>query len=173
MQRVLQIGQWMGYFLVGLLGCYSFSVAIARQDEFFEAIFSAGLAATVVAVVGGLIAGWRSALPPTGKFQHRLKAGGSWVAGAIGGGGILLPFLVVTPFLAKTAHGDSRISRIIQKIILVCLPDDRACGEQQYYGTIALVIVFYFLVGFVGAIVCGELARRRYVDRLKSIAAAD
>jgi hypothetical protein len=172
MPRIWQIGQWMGYFLIGLLGCYSFSVAIARQDEFFEAMFSAGLAATVVAVVGGLIAGWRSALPLTGKFQHRLKAGGSWVAGAIGGGG-MLPFLVVTPFLAKTAHGDSRVSRIIQKIILVCLPNDRGCASQQYYGTIALVIFFYLFVGFVGAIVCGELARRRYVDRFQPIDMAD
>jgi uncharacterized membrane protein YeaQ/YmgE (transglycosylase-associated protein family) len=164
MKQIFQVGRFIAYFLVGLLAYYF----VARASAYVLGnILAALVGAVIVGLIGGLVAGLRSQPPIDGTWSWRLKAGSSWCMGAILGGP-LLSFLVMTPFLPNDVDGESPIIRIIQKLILVCLPNDPYCKEQQYYGTMFLMILLSVVIGALGAIAGGELARRRYVGKGRS-----
>jgi hypothetical protein len=167
MKQIFQVGRFATYFLVGLFTCYSIITATGHFEAVFHNALAAFLGALVVGLLGGLVAIFRSRPSIDSSWSWRSGAGFSWLAGGLLGG-VLLSFLLTTPLMPPTPNGDSRMVRIIQKIILVCLPNDEGCRRGQYYGTEVLVVLIPLLIGALGAIAGGELARRRYVGKGRS-----
>jgi hypothetical protein len=167
MKQIFQVGRFATYFLVGLLACYSIITATGHFEAVFNNTLAAFLGALVVGLLGGLVAIFRSRPSIDSSWSWRSGAGFSWLAGGLLGG-VLLSFLLTTPLMPPTPNGDSRMVRIIEKTIVVCLPNDEGCKKEQHHGTEVFETLIPLFIGALGAIAGGELARRRYVGKGRS-----